>query len=108
MMSLNLAEVGGAAVPMLVILLAQVALTAVFAATVTYRDMGRDYDAAVMAAGHCGFSLGATPNAVANMKSLVDRLGPAPRAFLVIPLVGAVLIDFANALNVTLFLNLLR
>jgi len=108
MMSLNLMEVGGAAVPMLVILVAQVALMAVFAATVTYRFMGRDYDAAVMAAGHCGFGLGATPNAVANMKSLVDRLGPAPRAFLVIPLVGAVLIDFANALNVTLFLNLLR
>lgn len=108
MMSLNLIEVGGAALPMLVILAAQVVLMAVFAATITYRVMGRDYDAAVMAAGHCGFGLGATPNAVANMKSLVDRLGPAPRAFLVIPLVGAVLIDFANALNVTLFLNLLR
>lgn len=108
MMSLNLVEVGGAALPMLVILLAQVALMAMFAAAVTYRVMGRDYDAAVMAAGHCGFGLGATPNAVANMKSLVDRLGPAPRAFLVIPLVGAVMIDFANALNVTLFLNLLR
>jgi ESS family glutamate:Na+ symporter len=108
MMSLNLMEVGGAAVPMLVILVAQVALMGVFAAAVTYRLMGRDYDAAVMAAGHCGFGLGATPNAVANMKSLVDRLGPAPRAFLVLPLVGAVLIDFANALNVTLFLNLLR
>ena len=108
MMSLNLIEVGGAALPMLVMLAAQVVLMAVFAATITYRVMGRDYDAAVMAAGHCGFGLGATPNAVANMKSLVDRLGPAPRAFLVIPLVGAVLIDFANALNVTLFLNLLR
>jgi ESS family glutamate:Na+ symporter len=81
---------------------------ALFATWVTFRVMGRDYDAAVMAAGHCGFGLGATPNAVANMKSLVDRFGPAPRAFLIIPLVGAVLIDFANSLNITLFLNLVR
>jgi len=70
--------------------------------------MGLDYDAAVMAGGHCGFGLGATPNAVANMKSLVERFGPAPRAFLVIPVVGAMLIDFSNALNITFYLNLLK
>lgn len=108
MMSLNLGELTNAAVPMLVILSVQVVVMAMFATWVTFRVMGRDYDAAVMAAGHCGFGLGATPNAVANMKSLVDRFGPAPRAFLIIPLVGAVLIDFANSLNITLFLNLVR
>lgn len=106
MMGLNLGEIANAALPMLAILAIQVSATAAFATWITFRVMGRDYDAAVMAAGHCGFALGATPNAVANMKSLADRFGPAPRAFLVIPLVGAVLIDFTNSLNVTLFLNL--
>jgi glutamate:Na+ symporter, ESS family len=106
MMSLNLIELASAAVPMLVILSLQVVLMALFAWFATFRVMGGDYDAAVMAAGHCGFGLGATPNAVANMKVLVERFGPAPRAFLVVPIVGAFLIDFVNATNITLFLNL--
>lgn len=106
LMGLNLGELAHTALPMFAILAVQISVMAAFATWITFRLMGRDYDAAVMAAGHCGFGLGATPNAVANMKSLVDRFGPAPRAFLVIPLVGAVLIDFANSLNITLFLNL--
>ncbi len=108
MMSLNLIEIAATAVPMLIILAAQVVVMALFAVYVTYRCMGRDYDAAVMAGGHCGFGLGATPNAVANMKSLVERYGPAPRAFLVIPLVGAILIDFTNALVITGFLDVAK
>jgi glutamate:Na+ symporter, ESS family len=108
MMSLNLAELAGSAGPMLVILFTQVAFIAVFTTYVTYRLMGRDYDAAVMAGGHCGFGLGATPNAVANMDSLVRRYGPAARAFVIVPTVGAMLIDFTNALNITWFLNLLK
>src|SRR6478736_9608577 len=108
MMSLNLIDLAGAAVPMLVILFAQILMMAVFGLFVTYRLMGRNYDAAVMTAGQIGFSLGATPNAVANMKALVDRFGPSPRAFLVVPIVGGFLIDFLNALNITFFLNLLR
>jgi ESS family glutamate:Na+ symporter len=108
MMSLNLIELAHAAVPMLVILLVQVFVMTVFAWFVTFRFMGRDFDAAVMAGGHCGFGLGATPNAVANMKVLVERYGPAPRAFLVLPIVGAFLIDFVNATNITIFLNLLK
>lgn len=108
MMSLNLIELANAAVPMLVILAVQVAIMAVFATWVTYRVMGRDYEAAVMAGGHCGFGLGATPNAVANMKALVEKYGAAPRAFLVIPLVGAILIDFTNALVITFFMNVAR
>jgi ESS family glutamate:Na+ symporter len=108
MMSLNLIELANAALPMLVILAVQVIVMALYAWFVTFRVMGRDYDAAVMAGGHCGFGLGATPNAVANMKALVESFGPAPRAFLVVPVVGAFLIDFANALNITFFLNLLK
>ena len=79
---------------------------AAFALWVTFRVMGRDYDAGVMAAGHCGFGLGATPNAVANMEALVERFGSAPRAFLVLPMVGAFFIDFTNALIITAYINL--
>ena len=73
---------------------------------ITYRFMSRDCDAAVMAGGHCGFGLGATPNAVANMEAITERFGPAPRAFLVVPMVGAFFIDFTNALIITFFINL--
>jgi ESS family glutamate:Na+ symporter len=108
MMSLNLIELASAAVPILIILTTQVAMMAFYAWFVTFRFMGRDFDAAVMAGGHCGFGLGATPNAVANMKVLVERFGPAPRAFLVLPIVGAFLIDLVNATNITVYLNLLK
>jgi glutamate:Na+ symporter, ESS family len=108
LMTLKLWELFDLALPMLVILAAQVALVAAFATFVTYRAMGRDYDAAVMSGGHCGFALGATPNAVANMTALVERFGGAPRAFLVLPMVGAFFIDFTNALVITACVNLLR
>ena len=108
MMSLNLLDLANAATPMLIIIAAQIAVMALFAFFITYRVMGRDYDAAVMAGGHCGFGLGATSNAMATMKVLVARHGAAPRAFLVIPVVGAILIDFTNALNITVFANLLK
>ncbi len=108
MMSLNLIELASAAGPMLAILAVQVIVMACFAWFVTFRFMGRDFDAAVMAGGHCGFGLGATPNAVANMKVLVEKFGAAPRAFLVVPIVGAFLIDFVNATNITIFLNLFK
>jgi ESS family glutamate:Na+ symporter len=61
-----------------------------------------------MSAGQIGFGLGGTPNAVANMKALVERYGPSPRAFLVVPVVGGFLIDLINSLNITAFLNLLK
>ncbi len=105
LMSLRLWELLDLAVPMLIILTAEVAMMGAFAYFVTYNVMGRDYDAAVMAGGHCGFGLGATPNAVANMEAIVERFGPAPRAFLVIPMVGAFFIDFTNALIITTFIN---
>ena len=105
LMSLRLWELLDLAIPMLIILVAQVTMMGAFAYFVTFRVMGRDYDAAVMAGGHCGFGLGATPNAVANMEAIVERFGPAPRAFLVLPMVGAFFIDFTNALIITTFIN---
>jgi ESS family glutamate:Na+ symporter len=105
LMTLRLWELLDLAVPMFVILVAQVTMVAAFAYFVTFRAMGRDYDAAVMAGGHCGFALGATPNAVANMEAITERFGPAPRAFLVLPMVGAFFIDFTNALIITTFIN---
>ena len=106
LMSLKLWELLDLAIPMLIILTVQVAMMAAYAYFVVFRFMGRDYDAAVMAGGHCGFGLGATPNAVANMEALTERFGPAPRAFLVIPMVGAFFIDFTNALVITAYINL--
>ena len=108
LMSLRLWELLDLAIPMLVILSAQVLMMGAFAYFITFRVMGRDYDAAVMAGGHCGFGLGATPNAVANMEAIVQRFGPAPRAFLVLPMVGAFFIDFTNALVITSFINWVR
>ncbi|MBM3792081.1 MAG: sodium/glutamate symporter [Acidobacteria bacterium] len=108
LMTLQLWELLDLAIPMLIILMAQVVALAAFSYFITYQVMGRDYDAAVMAAGHCGFGAGATPNAVANMEALVERFGPAPRAFLVLPMVGAFFIDFTNALIITAFINFVR
>jgi ESS family glutamate:Na+ symporter len=108
LMSLRLWELLDLALPMLVILVVQVILLAAFTYWVTFRFMGKDYDAAVMAGGHCGFGLGATPNAVANMRSLEERFGPAPRAFLVVPMVGAFFIDFTNAIIITTYINLVK
>lgn len=105
MMSLNLIDLASVALPMLMILTVQVIVMAVFAWFVTFRLLGRDFEAAVMAGGHCGFGLGATSNAVASMKTLVENFGPAPKAFLVVPIVGGFLIDFPNAMVITLFIN---
>ncbi|MSS72424.1 MAG: sodium/glutamate symporter [Candidatus Latescibacteria bacterium] len=105
LMSLQLANLANAALPMLVILCAQVVVMALFAAFVTYPLMGRDYDGAVMAGGHCGFGLGNTANAMATMEVLVERFGPSPRAFLIVPVVGGFLLDFTNALVITVTLN---
>lgn len=108
LMNLKLWQLWGLAVPLATILLLQVVVVAGAAYFASFPTMGRDYDSAVMASGFVGFVLGTTANAVANMRALVARYGPAPRAFLVVPLVGAFFIDFANALIITLFLNWLR
>jgi ESS family glutamate:Na+ symporter len=104
LMNLRLWELAGLALPLLVNLALQIVLVVLFCIPV-FRLMGRDYDAAVMGGGFIGFMLGTTANARAVMRTLVERYGAAPRAFLVAPLVGAFFIDFTNALIITGFLN---
>ncbi len=106
LMSLRLWELLSLAGPLLVMMLIQTAGIALFASLVTFRIMGSNYDAAIIAGGHCGFGLGATPTAVANMEALTMRYGPSPQAFLVVPLMGAFFIDFLNALVIQGYLAL--
>jgi len=106
LMTLRLWELADLALPMLLILAAQIVLMYVFATQVTFRVMGRDYDAALLAAAQCGFGLGATPTAMANMEALARRYGYSVRAFLIAPIIGAFLIDVCNALVITAFAGL--
>ncbi|HZA98372.1 MAG TPA: sodium/glutamate symporter [Gemmatimonadales bacterium] len=108
LMTLKLWELASLALPLLAILVAQVLVVVLFALTISFRVMGKDYESAVMSSGFIGFVLGTTANAVANMRALVARFGPAPRAFLVVPLVGAFFIDFTNAIIITVFVNWLK
>ena len=97
LLDLKLWQLTALALPVTIILLVQTVVMALYATFVTYTLMGRDYDAAVLAAGHCGFGLGATPTAVANMQSVTERFGPSHKAFLIVPMVGAFLVDLINA-----------
>jgi ESS family glutamate:Na+ symporter len=106
LMTLRLWDLVGVAVPLAIMLGLQIAAIALVASTVVFRLMGRDYESAVMAGGFCGFMLGTTANAMANMEALVERHGPAPKAFLVVPMVGAFFVDFTNALIITVCLNI--
>lgn len=106
LMSLRLWDLASLALPVLAILAVQSIAMAVYAAFVTFRVMGANYDAAVLSAGHCGFGLGATPTAIANMQAVTDRFGPSHLAFLVVPMVSAFFIDIANAIVIKLFLAL--
>ena len=106
LMTLDLRQLAGLAAPLAVNLVAQVGLVVAVAYWIVPRVMGRDYDAVVMSGGYTGFMLGTTANAMAVMGTLVNRYGPAPRAYLVAPLVGAFFIDFTNAVLLTFFLNL--
>jgi ESS family glutamate:Na+ symporter len=108
LMTLKLWKLADLALPLLVILFFQIVLITVSCLWIIFRWTGRDYDSAVISSGFCGFMLGTTANAMANMGALVDKYGPAPRAFMVVPLVGAFFIDFTNALIITLFLNFWR
>lgn len=106
LMTLRLWELSALALPILGLLLGQTALMISYAIFVTFPVLGRNYDAAVIAAGHCGFGLGATPTAIANMQAVTNRFGPSTLAFLVVPMVGAFFIDIANALVIKLFIAL--
>lgn len=106
LMSLRLWDLATLALPILILLAVQTLVMALFAIFVTFRVMGRNYDAAVLAAGHCGFGLGATPTAIANMQAVTQRYGPSHMAFLVVPMVGAFFIDISNAIVIKLYLAL--
>ncbi|WP_395025792.1 sodium/glutamate symporter [Comamonas odontotermitis] len=108
LLSLKLWELTDLAGPLMIILAAQTLTLALFAAFVTFRVMGRNYDAAVLAAGHCGFGMGATPTAVANMQAITNQYGPSHKAFLIVPLVGAFFIDIINAFVLQMMIALLR
>jgi ESS family glutamate:Na+ symporter len=106
LMSLRLWELLDLAGPLLVLLSIQTLGMVVFASFVTFHIMGGQYEAAIIAGGHCGFGMGATPTAVANMEALTKRFGEAPQAFIIIPLMGAFFIDFLNAVVIQGYLAL--
>lgn len=107
MITLKLWELASLALPLIILLSSQVILIAVFTYFIEFNIMGRDYDAAVLVAGTCGFGMGATPNAMANMQALCDRYVPSVKAYLLIPLVGSLFADFINSLVITFFINIL-
>lgn len=108
LMSLNINKLIDLAVPMIVILLAQTVVMMMYAYFVTFRTMGKNYDAAVMAAGHCGVGLGQTPNAIANMSEIIKENGPAPTAWFVLPVITVVFINIFNPIIITTFINLFK
>lgn len=107
MITLKLWELSELALPLIVLLASQVILIALFTYFIEFNIMGRDYDAAVVVAGTCGFGMGATPNAMANMQALCDRYVPSVKAYLLIPLIGSLFADFINSLVITFFINVL-
>lgn len=107
MINLKLWQLISLAIPMIVILLVQTVIMFFYASYVVFTVMGKDYDAATMASGFCGFGMGATPNAMANMQAVTKEHGPAPVAFMIVPLVGSLFIDFFNASIITAFANFL-
>ncbi|WP_270173865.1 sodium/glutamate symporter [Diaphorobacter sp. ED-3] len=105
LLSLKLWELAGLAGPLVIILGAQTLVMAAYAGFVTFRLMGSNYDAAVLCAGHCGFGMGATPTAVANMQAITNQYGASHKAFLIVPMVGAFFIDLVNAVAIQVFIN---
>ena len=108
MITLKLWQLADLALPLIVLLLAQVVLMALFAYFVVYNTMGRDYDAAVLSAGICGFGMGATPNAMANMQAVTEKYAPSVKAYLLVPIVGSMFADFINSLVITFFINVIN
>ena len=107
LINLQIWQLKGMVGPMFIILIGQSILMITFSYFITFTFMGKDYDAAVISAGHCGFGMGSTPNGIANMNSITEKYGLAPKAFFILPIVGAFLIDFANSIVITILVNLL-
>ncbi|ABX41408.1 sodium/glutamate symporter [Lachnoclostridium phytofermentans] len=108
LMGLKLWELFDLALPLIILLIAQVLLTGLFAYFITFRVMGNNYEAAVFSSALCGFGMGATPNAIANMDELTNRYGFVPTPYFVVPIVGCLFIDFANSAVITIFINFLK
>lgn len=107
MITLKLWQLADLALPLVILLAGQVVLMFLFSYIVVFNVMGRDYDAAVLVAGTCGFGMGATPNAMANMQAICEKYEPSVKAYLIIPIVGSLFADFLNSLTITFFINLL-
>ena len=107
MITLRLWELASLALPLVILLAAQVLLIIIFTYVIEFNIMGRDYDAAILVSGTCGFGTGATPNAMANMQAVCDQYVPSIKAYLLIPLVGSLFADFLNSLVITFFINIL-
>ena len=107
MITLKLWQLADLALPLITLLLAQTLFMMIFSYFVVYNIMGRDYDAAIISAGTCGFGMGATPNAMANMQALTDKYLPSVKAYLLVPIVGSMFVDFINSITITFFINLL-
>lgn len=107
MITLRLWVLASLALPLVILLAAQVLLIIIFTYVIEFNIMGRDYDAAILVSGTCGFGTGATPNAMANMQAVCDQYVPSIKAYLLIPLVGSLFADFLNSLVITFFINLL-
>ena len=105
LINLNISAILGLAGPMFVILLVQGIFIAIYTSLVTFNLLGRDYDAAVMVAGHCGVGLGQTPNAMANMEAIIEEKGPADVAMFIFPIVLAIAVNFTNPIVITFFIN---
>lgn len=108
LMGLRLWELFDLALPLLILLGAQVLSVGLFAYFITFRAMGKNYEAAVFASATCGFGMGATPNAIANMDELTNRYGFVPTPYFVVPIVGCLFIDFVNSAIITIFINFLK
>ena len=107
MITLNIWQLAELALPLVILLAGQTLLILFFTYFVVFNVMGRDYDAAVLSSGVCGFGMGATPNAMANMQALCEKYEPSVKAYLLVPLVGSLFADFLNSLVVTFFINFL-
>lgn len=108
MITLKLWQLADLALPLIILLLGQTVFMYIYARYVIFNVMGRDYDSAVLAAGTCGFGMGATPNAMANMQAVTGKFAPSIKAYLLVPIVGSMFADFLNSLTVTFFINLLH
>ena len=107
MITLKLWQLADLAGPLVVLLAGQTVFILLYVVLVVFNVMGRDYDAAVLVSGTCGFGMGATPNAMANMQVVCEKYAPSIKAYLIVPLVGSLFADFLNSLAITLFINLI-